>query len=269
MELSFEDREALLQAKLVLEHPGLAAKIVDVIGKPIEVGLASLPNHVQRAIGSATHAALRLALHAAVSSLPEAETAASPRLHAMAAGIAGAAGGFFGLMALPAELPISTLIMLRSIAEVARDEGEDMRHMEARLSCLAVLALGGTAAHTAERSAETGYFATRIGLAQTVTQAAEHIAKHGFAKKLAPPVTELLTRVAGRFSIRVTEEVLAKAVPVVGAATGAAINALFVRHFQELAKAHFTVRRLERHYGASHIQGAYAKVEWRGRSANA
>jgi hypothetical protein len=34
-------------------------------------------------------------------------------------------GGGFGLAALPVELPISTIIMLRSIGDIARSEGED------------------------------------------------------------------------------------------------------------------------------------------------
>jgi hypothetical protein len=38
---------------------------------------------------------------------------------------------------------------------------------------------------------------------------------------------------------------------------GAAINVLFIRHYQAVAKGHFTVRRLERTYGAEVIRAAY------------
>src|SRR3712207_7386206 len=38
----------------------------------------------------------------------------------------------------------------------------------------------------------------------------------------------------------------AQAVPVLGAISGAAVNTLFIDHFQSLAQGHFTVRRLER-----------------------
>jgi hypothetical protein len=263
VELSLDDREALLQAKLVLEKdPGLAAKIADVIGRPIERGIANLPLNAQRAITAATHAALRLALHAAVSTLSaRSGGSASPTLHKVAAGVAGAVGGFFGLPALLAELPISTLIILRAIADVARSQGEDMGRMEARLACLEVLGLG-TDRSRVNGAAETGYYAARIGLTQSVTHAAEHIAKHGLTKKIAPPVAELLARVASRFSTRVSEQLVAKAIPLVGAASGAAINTLFTHHFQEMAKAHFTVRRLERSYGASHVQRAYEGLRW-------
>jgi EcsC protein family len=57
----------------------------------------------------------------------------------------GAAGGAFGLPTLPIELPVSTIIMLRSIADIARNEGEDLSDPETALSCLEVFALGGRA----------------------------------------------------------------------------------------------------------------------------
>jgi hypothetical protein len=262
VELSSKDREALLSAKLVLEHPGVAAKAAELLGKPLERGLENLPHGVQRAITQATETALKLGLRLVVSTLDHRPgRAASPGLHKLAGSVAGAAGGFFGLLAIPAELPISTLIILRAIADIARSEGEDLREMEARLACLEVLALSG--GKNEERGAtDTGYYAARIGLAQSLHKALEHLTRHGVSRQLAPPVADLLTRVAARFSIQVSQEVLAKAVPVVGAASGAAINALFVHHFQDVARAHFTIRRLERHYGSDHIKDVYTGLNW-------
>jgi hypothetical protein len=269
VELSVEDREALVRAKLILEHPGLAARISELLGRPIEIGLNSLPVRAQQVIGSLTHVALQMALQAAVSTLPlhpqpQLRRSAS-NLHKFAGGIAGAAGGFFGLLALPAELPLSTLIILRAIASIAHNEGEDMRHLEARLACLEVLGLGsgGRQARCDGSAAETAYYAARIGLAQSVKRAADYISHHGVATKAAPPIAELIARVAARFSVRVSEEMLAKAIPVVGAASGAAINTLFIHHFEEMATAHFTIRRLERRYGAEPIQRVYERLEWR------
>ena len=42
-------------------------------------------------------------------------------------GASGAIGGAFGLASVAVELPISTTIMLRSIADIARSEGFDVR----------------------------------------------------------------------------------------------------------------------------------------------
>ena len=44
---------------------------------------------------------------------------------------------------------------------------------------------------------------------------------------------------------------------VVGAAGGALINTLFIDHFQDMARGHFVVRRLERVYGTDAVRAAY------------
>ena len=49
----------------------------------------------------------------------------------------------------------------------------------------------------------------------------------------------------------------AQAVPVLGAAAGAAINISFLEHFRNVARAHFTVRRLERAHGPATVREAY------------
>lgn len=260
MELSELDRQALLRAKQTLEHPGLASRATDLLGYPIERSLESLPESVQRAIATATQAALRVALQVAVSTLDrEADRgqAVSSRWHQVAGGVAGAAGGFFGWAALPAELPISTVIMLRSIASIARGEGEDLHELETRLACLEVLGLGGGRSG----GAETGYYAARVGLAQSFKKTVEHIGRYGLHRKLAPPVADFIARIAARFSVQVSQEALLKAVPVLGAAGGAAINTLFVRHFQDMARAHFTIRRLERIYGPEFVENSYKALK--------
>ena len=266
MELSLADREALLEAKLVLEHPGFLARASELLGHPIERGLGNLPPTVQQAIAKATETTLKLGLTVAVASLDRSGRSPMRRSalvwHRVAGGVAGAAGGFFGLVALPAELPISTLIILRAIADVARSEGENLSELEPRMACLEVLALSG-GQPMSPRSAETGYYAARIGMAQSFKKAVEHVGRRGLSKQVAPPVAEWLTRVGARYSARVSHKVLAKAIPFVGAASGAAINSMFVQHFQDVARAHFTIRRLERAYGAEPIHHAYTQLQWR------
>ena len=79
---------------------------------------------------------------------------------------------------------------------------------------------------------------------------------------LAPPVLDWLARIATRFSVQVSQELVVKAIPFVSAAGGAAINALFVQHFQDVARAHFTIRRLERRYGVGTVHGWYTELKW-------
>jgi EcsC protein family len=256
VELSEDDFITLLRAQRILENPGLAARLSNLIGTPIEAGIRSLPNSVQELIVTVTRRSLRAGLHAMIATMDcQPGKPADTQSYQLASGLSGAAGGFFGIMALPVELPLTTLMMLRSIAEIARSQGEDVSRPDAQLACLEVLALGGRS--RADDAAEAGYYATRIGLAQSINSAANYISSHGFARKLATPVANFISRVAARFSVTVTESMLAKAVPVLGAASGATVNALFMRHFQDMAWAHFTVRRLERKYGGRLIQQRY------------
>ena len=60
-----------------------------------------------------------------------------------------------------------------------------------------------------------------------------------------------------------SEKVAAQSVPVIGAVGGALINTVFMDHFQNMARGHFTVRRLERSYGASEIEACYQEVQTR------
>jgi hypothetical protein len=53
---------------------------------------------------------------------------------------------------------------------------------------------------------------------------------------------------------------LAQALPVVGALGGAAVNYAFIEHFQDVARGHFTVRRLERLYGKDKIRMEYDRI---------
>jgi hypothetical protein len=50
-------------------------------------------------------------------------------------------------------------------------------------------------------------------------------------------------------------------VPAIGAAGGAAINLVFINHFQDMARGHFTVRRLERKYGAEVVREEYSRLK--------
>jgi hypothetical protein len=49
-------------------------------------------------------------------------------------------------------------------------------------------------------------------------------------------------------------------VPILGAAGGAFINVLFIKHFQDLARGHFIVRRLEAQYGQAAVRAAYMQI---------
>jgi hypothetical protein len=257
--LSKAELADLRRAKLLLENPGLTAKIASALGSPIERGMKLLPARWHASVNKAAEKAMLKALDVAVKSLGKGERkSASERLHKLAAAASGAAGGAFGIAALAVELPVSTTLMLRSIADVARSEGESIDHLETKLACLTVFALGGRA--PADNAAESGYFAARAAMASAVTEAARHLAEKGFSQTGAPALVRLVATIGARFGVVVSEKAAAQAIPIIGAAGGALINTLFIGHFQDMARGHFIVRRLEKIHGTEPVQAAYLNL---------
>jgi hypothetical protein len=259
MALSSSEIEDLKVAKNILEHPGLAAKISAIVGSPIEKGFAMLPKKWNLVVNDATRKSIETALNVALWTMDHSKPEApSNWWHKLAVGTTGAAGGAFGLPALAIELPVSTTIMLRSIADIARSEGENLGTPDARLQCIQVLALGGRSKN--DDAAETAYFTARAAMAKAVSDAAAHLAKKGFSDKGAPAIVRLITQIASRFSMVVSEKAAAQAVPIVGAFGGAIINTLFIDHFQDMGKGHFIVRRLERLHDPEEVRRMYEEL---------
>ena len=259
MTLSYEDQEALRYAKALLENPGLAAKITGLIGMPIEKALQLLPGKWAQVVNAATRKSLETALQAALLTLDDRPQPNSWEfLHKLAVAATGAGGGAFGLLGLPVELPVSTTIMLRSIADIARSEGEQLRMHDAKLACLEVFALGGPG--KSDDASESAYFLMRGALAKSVSEAGGYLTQRGLVEEGAPAIVRLITQLATRFGVNVSQKVAAQAVPVIGAAGGVVINVLFMDHFQEMARGHFIVRRLERTYGPQFVRAEYERL---------
>lgn len=257
MEMTPRDLEELREAKHLLEEISFAARVTGLIGRPFEKTLELLPTKFSNILAQATRAALQRAMEVAVRSVGDQEPRSPANLfHKIAVVATGAGGGAFGLAGLPVELPLSTTIMLRSIVEIARSQGEQIRSIESKLACIEVFALGSRS--QADDAAELGYFAVRSALARTVSEAAQYITEKGFIRQSAPAIVRFITQVASRFGITVSEKVAAQMVPVAGAAGAAVLNLLFIDHYQDTARGHFTVRRLERKYSPEIIRAQYA-----------
>lgn len=254
--LTEDDLNALREAKRRLEHPNLTAKLSDLVGRPLESGFRRLPTRWHDTITSATETALLRGLEFSIKTMGQSRPCRSRDwLHKALVAGTGAIGGAAGLAALPVELPVSTCVMLRSIADIARAEGHDISSIEVRLACLEVFALGGGAA--TDDAAESGYWLVRGVLSKYISDAADHIARKGLTHKSAPALVRLVAQIASRFGIVVSEQAAATAIPVVGAVTGGAINYLFMDHFQDIARGHFVIKRLEQTYGTALVRHTY------------
>ena len=147
---------------------------------------------------------------------------------------------------------------MRSILDIARSEGENLTDPESALSCVEVLGLGGRA--ETDETTKSDYFLIRGILATSVTEAARFIAERGVVETGSPVIVRLITQIASRFGLVVTQKAAAQAIPVIGALGGAAVNYAFIDHFQSVARGHFTVRRLERKYGKEVVFAAYERL---------
>jgi len=258
--LSGDELDELRRARALLEGESLAARVAELLGQPIERGLALLPQGAHARLQEATRRALQRALRVALGTLSASEPAPSAdRLHRVAAAASGAVGGFFGLGGLAVELPVTTVLMLRSIADIARSEGHDLRTAETQLACLEVFALGGTS--KGDDPAETAYYAVRAALAGALADAASHIARRGLASEGAPALVRAVAAIASRFGILVEEKMALGAIPVAGAVSASLINAAFTSHFQSRARGHFVVRRLEAVHGMAVVRRAWEALE--------
>jgi hypothetical protein len=259
--LSPADEAALAKAVQTLEHVDFAARVADITGEPITRAIRLMPASAARRLDRAVQTAVVNCLNTAIETLDDAPLSQpAKRRSAAFVGVTGGIGGAFGVLALPVELPVTTTIMLRSIADIARHEGEDLRDLGARLACLEVFALssGGGALR-----GDVGYYATRAMIAKLTEDAIAQLLQRGAASTASPAVGALVSTIVNRFGLVVSDRLTASALPIIGAVGGATVNVLFINHFQSVAQAHFTVRRLERRHGPDAVRSRYDELAQR------
>jgi hypothetical protein len=253
--MDVDDQEILARAMQLLERPSFAARMADLAGQPIEQVLKYLPSAATDRVRLAVTAALMQSLKVAIRTLgQQGQGSPSGWLPKVMVGITGGIGGLFGFATMAVELPITTTLMLRTIAQIAGSEGEDLRRARPKLACLEVFALG---ARAPEEGPDTGYYAARAMLAKAVNEAATYLLERGVADQTAPVLVRLVDVIGAQFGVVVSEKAAAEAVPIIGALGGATVNVVFMDHFQKVARGHFIIRRLERKYGMDTIRSLY------------
>ncbi|OTE42114.1 peptidase [Escherichia coli] len=271
--MSLEERELLDLEKAVklLEQATITEKMTQMVGKPIDYLMSKLPKGAEAQIYSLVEKALHKAADAALWSLNnEPNREASTKTNKFFAAVSGAVGGTFGFSALAIELPLSTTIMLRSVADIARSEGFDLDKVETKQACLEVFALGGPSEN--DDAVDTAYYATRSFTAEAMQILSKELSEIATKKvsvnaamNLTPTQTgkwlaTLIEKVATRFGIVITEKTAAQVVPVIGAFAGATLNIMFTDYYQDMARGHFIIKRLEKKYGSEFIKSEYMKI---------
>ena len=281
MEPRLDDNELLFiqRAARYLEKPAFLIAAAAKLGQPIEALTRALPDKARDSVTWASHKALSAALTAAVKTIhPSAKTFATNRnlsitdleslaaergkIHTAVVTTSGGIGGFFGGWALGAELPFSTTVMLRAIAEIAAMFGEDLSLQDSRFECLGVFSFGSPS--KTDDAADSAYYAARVGLAAIIRDLAKSFVGKSATDVGAllsaggsPLVAQLIGQIASRFNIVVSQKAVAQALPIVGAVGGAGLNMVFADHFTKVAVMHFGMRSLERKHGQQHIKKIY------------
>ena len=275
--LSAEELRFLGDAAKYLENPSFLMRLADTFGKPLALLTQGIGKVAPEAVDNAVSKALRSAMAFAARTIPAdggslgpnepiAEVgAATDFWHKVSVAVSGSAGGFFGLVGLPLELPITTTIMFRSIAAIAKEFRENPGDESVQMQCLTVFSYGGTG--TADDELGSTYLSARIALDETISLAAKAVAgktaaqiakmiEHG----TAPAIVSLISKIAARFNVTVTEKVVAQTLPVFGAAAGGTINVAFMDHFNRVARFHFGIRSLERKHGKELVQATFREI---------
>ncbi|QTA87807.1 EcsC family protein [Desulfonema magnum] len=253
-----KDLADLKRAKSLLEKDSIAAKTANFFGDAAETLSRLLPPAYRESAAMCNLVAIEKSWEFAMTTMSERDIPrVSEEKNILYVATAGAVGGV-GILTLFAELPVTTVLMLRAVADIARDEGEDYNQFETKIASLEVFALGGEPAD--ENIGETGYYAIRTSLEKPPEESSKHIAKKGIAGMGSPFAVQLIAQIAAKYQTIISAQIMARAIPIAGAAAGALINIIFINLFQDKARGHFIIRRLERKYGIEKVKKTYNAV---------
>jgi EcsC protein family len=218
-------------AELALRHRranGPVMALVNRLGGTLETQLALIPEPVRARIEAVVADALATS-YGLAGRAPEFGGEQGPLMAAMASGAAGGAGG---IVTSVAELPVTITLILRAIRMAARETGFDPDAPNIRAECLKVFASGGPLG--ADDAINTSFLSARL----TIT---------------GPALQKIIATVAPKLAAAMGQKLAAQAVPVLGAVTGAALNAAFLRYYREVARIRFALLRLAETHGAEAV----------------
>lgn len=211
--------------------------LMNRLGGTLEERLEVLPEGLRGRVETVTSQVLTRALSVAYhgNRAPDLGPGAVPAL----AALTGAVGGVGGLATALAELPVTVMLIFHAILRRAEAEGFDTSRPEVQGVALRVLSAGGPLSD--DDGVSTAFLSARMAMTGPVLQA-------------------VLAKVTPKFSLVLSQKLALQAAPVLGAVSGAAINATFLTHYRELAHIRFALLRLATAYGAERV-GAVFEAE--------
>lgn len=213
---------------------GPVMNLVNRFGGTLEKQLALVPEayraQIERVVARALNASYTVAGQGA--RLPD----MGDRGPLMAAMATGAAGGMGGLPTAVAELPLTITVIFHAIRQAAIEHGFDPNEPAIRAECIAVFGAGSPLA--SDDGINTGFLSARLTLTGTAVQ-------------------KVIASVAPKLAAALGQKLAAQAVPVLGAVTGAALNAAFLNYYREVARVRFGLLRLAEVHGAEAVLVAF------------
>ena len=154
-----------------------------------------------------------------------------------AAILSGAAGGAGGLATSLAELPVTVTVILKAIREEAEAAGFDPAEPSVRAACLMVFSAGSPL--SGDDGVNTSFLSARLTLT-------------------GPALQKLIATVAPKLAVALGQKLAAQAVPVLGAISGAGLNAAYLSYYREVARIRFALMRLAVQHGAEAVTQRFA-----------
>lgn len=213
---------------------GPVISLVNRLGGSLEGQLAAVPQSVRTQIDRAVAAALERAHDLAAQGRHAPDLGRQGPL--AAAMLSGAAGGAGGLASSLAELPVTVTVILHAIRREAVAAGYDPEDAAIRAECLRVFGAGSPLA--TDDGVNTAFLSARLTLTGTAVQ-------------------KVISAVAPRLGLAIGQKLAAQSIPVLGAITGAALNAAFLNWYREVAAVRFALLRLAERHGVEEVAGAF------------
>ncbi len=233
----FPEVEIALLAKRARRAGGPLMMLLNKLGGSLENQMGLLPDGIRKQIDALTLTALEHAF--TVSRLgrnaPDLGPAAAPLVAAMT----GAAGGAGGLVTSITELPVTITLILHAITTAAVAEGFDPDEDWVKAEILRVFASGSPMG--GDDGVNTAFIGARLSLS-------------------GPALQRLIATLAPKIAAALGQKLAAQSIPVLGAVSGAALNATFLNHYRELARIRFALLRHAQTHDADRVMLRFAEA---------
>ena len=165
------------------------------------------------------------------------------------AATSGALGGAGGLATGIVELPATVALYFAAMQKIAAGHGHAPGSDETRACCIEIFGAGGPGSD--DDGVDTSFIGARIALS-------------------GPALQALIRRVAPGLAAALARKLASQAVPVLGAASGAAINLAYLDYYRHMAHVRFGLAALAERHGAERAEAAFREaVERQRRSKRA